>query len=167
MPALGGRMVRLFRPRGPEAGASELHPLEWLSLARCYRDLAWDEVGIAAYRTALDGPLASPERLHALRELGYLYKRAARRAEAAALWEEWIGTIPGEELTPYLELAKHHEWHTADLTAARGWAAWALQIAEAWAEGEARDEVMAQLRHRLARIERKLAGMAVGDDVPE
>jgi len=167
MPALGSRMVRLFRPGGMEYNASELHPLEWLSLARCYRDLSWEEAGIAAYRAALDGPLAGIERLQALRELGYLYKRAGRRAEAAALWEEWIGTIPGDELTPYLELAKHHEWHTFDLVAARGWAAWALQIAEAWSSDSVREEVVAQLRHRLARLERKLAGAATPDDASE
>jgi uncharacterized protein len=167
MAALGARMAGLFRPLDPGTGKPGLHPLEWLSLARCYRDLCWDEAGISAYRAALDESLASSERPHALRELGYLYKRAGRRAEAAALWEEWIGSIPGDELTPYLELAKHHEWHTADLAAARGWAAWALQIAEASGGGDARDEAVAQLMHRLARLERKLAGSAAGDDLAE
>jgi uncharacterized protein YprB with RNaseH-like and TPR domain len=167
MPALGARMARLFRPNGPEAGTATLDPLEWLSLARCYRDLSWDEAGVAAYRAALNGALATAERSQVLRELGYLYRRAGRRAEAAALWEEWIGTLPGDELTPYVELAKHHEWHTADLAAARGWAAWALRIAEASAGGAARDEAIAQLRHRLTRIERKLAGMPASEDAGE
>jgi hypothetical protein len=160
MAALAARMVGLFRLRGPEADAADLHPLEWLSLARCYRDLSWDEAGIAAYRASLGGPLAGPERLHAIRELGYLYKRLERRAEAVALWEEWIGTFAGDDLTPYVELAKHHEWHTGDLAAARGWAAWALQIAEGGTGEYERDETLAQLRHRLARLERKLAGIA-------
>ena len=160
MAALAARMVGLFRLRGPEADAADLHPLEWLSLARCYRDLSWDEAGIAAYRASLGGPLAGPERLHAIRELGYLYKRLERRAEAVALWEEWIGTFAGDDLTPYVELAKHHEWHTGDLAAARGWAAWALQIAEGGTGEYERDETLAQLRHRLARLERKLSGIA-------
>jgi uncharacterized protein YprB with RNaseH-like and TPR domain len=167
MAALGSRMARLFRPGGAGYETPELHPLEWLSLARCYRDLSWEDAGIAAYRAALHGPLAGIERLQALRELGHLYKRTGRRAEAAALWEEWIGTIPGDELTPYLELAKHHEWHTADLAAARGWAAWALQIAEAWSSDTAREEVLAQLRHRLARLERKLTKTATPEDASE
>jgi uncharacterized protein len=160
MAALAARMVGLFRPRGLEAEAAELHPLEWLSLARCYRDLSWDELGIAAYRASLGGPLAGPERLHAIRELGYLYKRLERRAEAVALWEEWIGTFAGDELTPYVELAKHHEWYTGDLAAARGWTAWALKIAESWSSGYERDETLTQLRHRLSRLERKLTGTA-------
>ncbi len=54
-----------------------------------------------------------------LRELGYLYKRLERRDEAAGVWEDWIGTVSGDDLTPYIELAKHHEWHTLDLAAAR------------------------------------------------
>jgi len=50
--------------------------------------------------------------------------------------EEWIETIPGDDLTPYVELAKHHEWTTGDLAAARGWAAWALQIAAGGSGGD-------------------------------
>jgi hypothetical protein len=167
MAVLGARMVGLFRPRGVGAEASELHPLEWLGLARSYRDLAWDEAGIAAYRAALDGSLADAERVQVLRELGYLYKRLERRAEAAALWEEWIGTISGGDLTPYIELAKHHEWITGDLPAARGWSAWALRIAESGSGGETQGETVAQLRHRLARLERKLDGMASTEDASE
>ena len=99
-----------------------------------------------------------------LRELGYLYKRLERRDEAAEVWEDWIGTVSGDDLTPYIELAKHHEWHTLDLAAARGWAAWALRIAEGWPPGIAREEALADLRHRLERVERKLAGGAVTDE---
>ena len=35
---------------------------------------------------------------------------------------------------------------------------WALRIAEDWPSGIARAEAVADLRHRLARVERKLAG---------
>jgi uncharacterized protein len=166
MAVLGARMVGLFRQRGVHDGALDLHPLEWLSLARCYRDVAWDEAGIAAYRAALGGSLSGAERVHVLRELGYLYKRLERRPEAAALWEEWIGTISGDDLTPYIELAKHHEWVTGDLAAARGWSAWALRIAEGGSSG-AQIETLAELRHRLARLERKLSGVASEKDAPE
>ena len=96
--------------------------------------------------------------------LSLLYKRQAWRDQAAELWEEWISTVPGEDLTPYVELAKHHEWHTRDLAAARGWAAWALRIAEGWPSGITREVTVAELRHRLERVERKLAGGAVTDN---
>ena len=90
------------------------------------------------------------DRRQAMRELGSLLKRLKRREEAAALWEEWISTLPGDDYHPYVELAKHHEWFTMDLAAARGWTAWALRIAEAWSPGFARDEALAAFI-RLAR----------------
>ena len=96
-----------------------------------------------------------------------LLKRLARREEAVALWEEWIGAVPGEDVTPYVELAKHHEWHTADLAAARGWTAWAVRIAEGWSPGYTREATLLELRHRLARIERKLAGETVDEPSPD
>ena len=83
------------------------------------------------------------------------------------MWEDWIGTVAGDDLTPYVELAKHHEWHTLDLAAARGWAAWALRIAEGWPPGTHAAEAVADLRHRLERVERKLGGNAVADDPAE
>jgi len=66
--------------------------------------------------------------------------------------------VPGDDLTPYIELAKYHEWHTGDLAAARGWVAWAARLGEGGAAGPAQAIVAAELRHRLARIEKKLAG---------
>ncbi len=158
MPLLGARMARLFRPESLAEHLAELHPLECWSLGRCYDALNWAEASIAAYRAALDRAPTNPELTQVLRELGYLYKRLARRDEAAEVWEAWISTVSGDDLTPYIELAKHHEWHTLDLAAARGWAAWALRIAEGWASGIAREEAVADLRHRLERLERKLAG---------
>jgi len=164
MVVLGARMARFFRPESPPEYPAELHPLEVWSLGRCYDALDWVDASVVAYRTALDRAAGDPLVTQILRELGYLYKRLERRDEAAEVWEDWIGTVSGDDLTPYIELAKHHEWHTLDLAAARGWAAWALRIAEGWPPGIARAEALAELRHRLKRVERKLAGNAVADD---
>ena len=164
MVVLGVRMARFFRPESSPEYPVELHPLEVWSLGRCYDALDWVDASVVAYRTALDRAAGDPLVTQILRELGYLYKRLERRDEAAEVWEDWIGTVSGDDLTPYIELAKHHEWHTLDLAAARGWAAWALRIAEGWPPGIARAEALAELRHRLKRVERKLAGNAVADD---
>jgi tetratricopeptide (TPR) repeat protein len=164
MVVLGARMARFFRPESLVERLPELHPLEWWSLGRCYDALDWVEASIAAYRAALERAPGNPEMTQVLRELGYLYKRLERRDEAVGVWEDWISTVVGDDLTPYIELAKHHEWHTFDLAAARGWAAWALRIAEGWPPGITREGVLAELRHRLERVERKLAGNAVADD---
>ena len=139
MPLLGARMARHFQPESLTVRLRELHALECWSLGRCYDALDWVEESIGAYRTALDRASGEPESAQVLRELGFLYKRLERRDEAAEVWETWISAVPGADLTPYIELAKHHEWQTLDLAAARGWAAWALRIAEGWPPGIARD----------------------------
>jgi hypothetical protein len=163
MPILAARLARHFEPADPVGRLVGLHPLDCASLGRCYVGLAgesaaavWDEAAIVAYRTALNGALADAERANAFCDLAFLLKRLERREEAAGVWEEWISAVPDADLTPYIELAKHHEWHTGNLKAARGWVAWALRIAEERSSAGARDEVIAELRHRLARIERKL-----------
>ena len=161
MVVLGAHMARFFRPENPAERLPELHPLECWSLGRCYDALDWIDASITAYHAAMDRMPSGPELAQILRELGYLYKRLERRDEAVEVWEAWIGTLAGDDLTPYVELAKHHEWHTLDLPAARGWAAWALRIAEGWPPGTARAEAAADLQHRLDRLERKLAGERV------
>jgi uncharacterized protein YprB with RNaseH-like and TPR domain len=157
MVLLAARMGRLFRADDILQEIAALHPLECLSLAYCYEALGWTDAGIMAYRAALGGSSDTGKRAEVLRALGFLYKRLGRLDEAAALWEEWIGTVAGDDLTPYVELAKHHEWRTADLAAARGWAAWALRIAEGWSPSAWRDAAVSELQHRLARLERKLS----------
>jgi hypothetical protein len=158
MALLGARLADLFELDGVEERLARLHPLECLSLAHCYEALTWTEAGIAAYRAAQSGLTGGPERGAVLRDLGFFYKRMGRLDEAATVWEEWLSTAGDAELTPYIELAKHHEWRTLDLGAARGWAAWALHIAEGWPDGVERQLTLEELRHRLARLERKLGG---------
>lgn len=156
MPLLAARLAQFFRPADPTPYLVELHPSECIRLARCYEALGWDAAGESAYRVALAGPLPPGDRGQALRDLSFLLKRLERRAEAATLWEEWISGVPDADLTPYVELAKYHEWHTGDLAAARGWTAWALHIAEGRPPGPDRATTLAELRHRLERLERKL-----------
>jgi uncharacterized protein YprB with RNaseH-like and TPR domain len=163
MALLGARMARYFRREALDAFVADLDPAECVSLGRCYDTLGWVEASVRSYRVALQRPAAAESQVLALRELSLLYKRLAWREQAAELWEEWVSTVAGEDLTPYVELAKHHEWHTGELAAARGWAAWALRIAEGWPPGFAREDAVAQLGHRLARIERKLVGLNPGE----
>ena len=159
MARLAGRLAWLFEISHLEQHVAQLHPLDCLSLARCYGAVEWFEAGEVAYRAALRQVAAAAERALVFRELSFFLKRLERRAEAAALWEEWIGTVAGDDLTPYIELAKYHEWHTLDLVTARGWTAWAIHSIQDWPPGFAREEKLATLQHRLLRLERKLAGL--------
>ncbi|MDW8316399.1 MAG: ribonuclease H-like domain-containing protein [Anaerolineae bacterium] len=142
------------------------HPADGVSLGRAYEELGWLARSEAAYRRALASSLAPELRRAALSRLGDLLKRQGRHAEAAEVWLEWITSVSGPDLTPYVELAKHAEWREGDLAAARKWTLWALHLAQGQPAGPDREQVLAELRHRLARIEAKLAGRrpeATGD----
>ena len=156
MPLLAARMARLFRLPNLKAEIGRSHPLECLSLARCYEALGWAEAGVEACRAALAGELGGADRVRVLSHLGFLLKRLGRLEAAAEVWEELIRSTPDPGLTPYVELAKYHEWQTGDLAAAHDWAARAWKMVEGWPPGPARSAAQAELQHRLARLARKL-----------
>ena len=154
MALLAARMAYLFDQPQLHQRVAALHPLECASLARCYETLEWTESCEFAYRTALDGNLPDGERVEILRSLSLWFKRTGRRQEAAEIWETWISSVSDGDLMPYVELAKHHEWHTGDLTAARGWTAWALHLVERSSGGPASPSIArAELQRRLERLE--------------
>lgn len=157
MAPLAALLCAPFSLAGAALPEASLPAADWLSLGRCYEELEWLETGEAAYRRALAGALPAELRSLALRRLGGLLKRQERRAEAAAVWHDWITSVPGPEVTPYEELAKHHEWQELDLAAARKWTLWGLHTARQLPPGPAREEALSSLQHRLERLERKLA----------
>jgi hypothetical protein len=92
--------------------------------------------------------------------LGQLFKRQERWAEAAELWQLWLTSLPGNDATPYIELAKYCEWQTQDLEQAEMWTAWALhnlRTTPAWQRSPGQ---LSELEHRLGRIQRKRAAAA-------
>ncbi len=165
LPLLAAHLGRLYQIGDLSGRLAALDTGACLSLARAYADLGWHGAGEQAYRAVLARPASDDERQRAYRDLAYLLKRLGRYDEAAALWEEWITTTSADDLTPYIELAKYHEWHTGELALARGWAAWALRIVERAGPadrpfGPARETVIGELHHRLTRLEQKLATAA-------
>lgn len=132
-----------------------LHVNEAASLGRWYEEQGrWGEAE-AAYRRALAGPLPDALRRQVFLRLGLLLKRQGRREEAKAVWEAWVAELPDDDLTPYIELAKHYEWHEADPDAAQRWTEEALRIAHARSDLSMRAWLLAELEHRWARLERK------------
>jgi uncharacterized protein YprB with RNaseH-like and TPR domain len=148
-----------FEEEGRLFGDHAFHAVDYIALGRSFEALGWQETGEAAYRHALAGSLPEALRCHVLGRLGWLLKRQERRAEAVAVWQDWITSVPGPDPTPYEELAKHYEWHEVDLGVARKWTLWAIHTAGQMPPSPAREEALAGLDHRLARLERKLAGM--------
>ncbi len=168
MVALAARLCRhLGNPWGEKIDRRDL-----LSLARWYEDLGLVAEAERAYRTLLaaDGrsgiPLPLPLRAAALKGLALLLKRQERRLEALPLWEE-LAALARHDALAYIELAKTYEWHVRDLACAAAWARRGLALVQGWPPGQERQAALADLEHRLARLERKLAGLAEGDEAQE
>ena len=149
MVTLATQLCRIFG--GPSARES-LDPADLISLGKWYENLGLNAQAESAFRTALDGELLPLSRAAALTRLGLLLKRQERRQEAADVWKQ---LAEGDSVTGHVELAKLHEWHTGNLDQALAWTQAALQVVAAWPPGFERDEVGAELAHRLERLERK------------
>lgn len=94
----------------------------------------------------------------ASRALSLIYKRADRREEALVLWQE-MATLSVADIFPFIELAKHYEWHSPDaarLQSASKWAAHAYQIVITHHYHNA--DLRHALEHRLTRLKKKQSG---------
>ena len=104
------------------------------------------------------GASMAPIKIDALRSLGHLSRRAQRYSEAAEYWQRLIDVpgCPAHVLREATEaLAVHHEHRAHDLFAARAFALKSLAAVAAADQPRRRSHDEA-VRHRLARIERKL-----------
>ena len=146
---------------------------EALALGRIYEraandDRSGDRVSVLAraescYRQAAQSRTADL-RAEALYRLALRHRRERRFAEAAAIWREVIeltepravrriGGLGALRHVAAEALAIHHEHRDRDLTSARELALFAAKEAEAESNRPRADSV----RHRLARLDRKLA----------
>jgi uncharacterized protein len=158
MVALAERMGRALS----EGASAPLEREDWLSLGRCYEDLAQWPAAEGAYRRGLESVREPAAKAVAFGCLSQLLKRQRRWAEAAELWELWLTSVPGPDPTPYAELAKYCEWQLGDLEQAEMWTGWAihnLRTAPAWQRPPG---ALADLEHRLARLQRKRGAQPTG-----
>jgi uncharacterized protein len=152
--ALAGAICRQVGAAGTPEGA--LDGLDWFSLGRHYEQHGEAARAEHAYRCASEG-LTGAELREALRCLATLLKRHGRWQEATEIWERWITSVPGADLTPYIELAKVYEWDARDLEQAEVWAAFGLHTAQAAPAWQRLPGQVAALEQRLERIRRKRA----------
>jgi hypothetical protein len=132
---------------------ARLAPEEHAGLGRLWEP-SDTERAVESYRRALAAGLAGVHAERVRWRLAWWEKRRARWASACALWE--TATRAGVfDVRPWEELAKYHEHRARDLAAARSIVITAAQRARH--EG-APDVVLQALDHRLARLERRLAG---------
>jgi uncharacterized protein YprB with RNaseH-like and TPR domain len=153
MVALGEQLVRAYATSFEQIDA--LYAEELVSLAACH--VQRGEVGLAERAYACAAERAEAERLRADIYAGWsmLLKQQARWEEAAALWQRWLTSVGGADATPFIELAKYHEWRTHDLEQAEMWAAWGVHTVESAAAYQRLPGQLADLQHRLERIRRK------------
>jgi hypothetical protein len=145
-----------------------LAPGEWAGVGRVL-DRAGREVdAFVAWERALTDmdnlDEACAARLWA--EMALRHKRREAWAEALVLWDAWIESQP-LAVDPLVERAKYYEWTTGDLHAALSETDAALQRAERHPKGFKRTELLAELRHRKERLERKLANERTEESVNE
>jgi uncharacterized protein YprB with RNaseH-like and TPR domain len=137
--------------------AHEIHKAEdHLALALWHEAAGRLPEAERAYRAAVRGHLRDEEQFKAHSRYAAFLKRQGRRAEAVEHWEA-LFTLAPREFWPPVELAKYFEWEAGDPATALGWARVALKAAGRRPGGWQRDEAVNDLRHRVARLERKAA----------
>jgi hypothetical protein len=152
MAALAERICGLLRADDTERG---IHGLDWLSLGRSHERAGERQAAENAYRRAIDALTDRKAQAEAFYALGQLQKQQQRWTEAAATWEQWLTTVPSADATPYIELAKVCEWQLRDLEQAEMWTGWGLHMVNSLQPWQRFPGQLADLEHRLKRLERK------------
>jgi len=141
---------------------------DYLSLGAFYERVGWVDEALSAYQIATQG---GPAQREALKQLAALLKRLGRYDEAMGIWRACLN---GEDVHPYIELAKQLEHRLHDYAEAER----IIHEALAWLHSphnmlprSERRRVTNDLEHRLKRVERHIvAGRGRGGavhDLPE
>ncbi|MCJ7739086.1 MAG: ribonuclease H-like domain-containing protein [Anaerolineae bacterium] len=147
--------VHLARAYADPWTDTTLSGAEFFGLARWYAAERRLDDAERAYTTALEHKLSPELREKTLGRLALLLKQADRRDEAFAYWQQ-LASESSSSTEGHIEMAKHLEWHTANLPLAAEWTRTALSQASNWPQGMLRDLEIETLEHRLRRLERKM-----------
>ena len=149
--ALAGRIGRLL---GVPADLEDSY-CDYLALGRLCERSGRTERAMRAYRIAGERG-GRWDAAVARKHLSFLFKRLGRHDEAMAIWR---GALGGGEIYPYVELAKQLEHRLRNYGEARRVVLQAMALLRGRRAGVARsrsERLMAELEHRLARVERRL-----------
>lgn len=150
---LASQVLDRYAVQRPESLASS----EALAVARWHQAAGRTQDADAAFQSALSGSDAPELRREVLRWYTAHLKRGDRRTEAVSGWEQWHALDAADPL-PCVELAMYYEWHAAELQPALDWSRQARAAVAGWPKGWRRERALAEIDHRIARLERKLAG---------
>lgn len=145
------RMVSSPETMGLAAG-------EWSGVGRVFDRAGREAETFAAWERALSAETGALDETCAARlwrEMGVRYKRRKAWEQAFAVWNDWAMCHP-LDVEPLVERAKYYEWTSKDLAAALAETEAALGRAERHPNGPKQADTLSALRHRKARLERKL-----------
>lgn len=148
--ALTARLAALFEGRE----AQEVPAADRCALARIYWQLGRPGDAITSYETALAASLAPWARERAMLELSACYKRLQHDERAIDLWLSLVQNPAVRSIVPHVELAKHYEHRLRDPGTALQYALAAQALLQ---KNPRSSRQLAELGHRVARLQRKLA----------
>ncbi|HNT76290.1 MAG TPA: ribonuclease H-like domain-containing protein [Anaerolineae bacterium] len=138
---------------------------EWAGMGRVYDRAGREADALAAWERALSGDAGDLDPACAARlwrEIGARHRRAGAWESACAAWEAWAARLP-LDVEPLIERAKYDEWTARDLDAALAETIAALERASQQQRGPMRTLLIADLRHRQERLERKRANERISE----
>ncbi len=144
----------------PETALAEAE--DWLSLARAYAADGKLDLAVVACESALGRGLSAESADDARELLALIHRRSGDWDPAVAIWRAMTDDASTNRVFPFEELAKYHE-HRADhrdLHRALEIAALALELVrnQRLRPKRGRFRAIADLEHRIARLERRIAG---------
>lgn len=163
MVSLAEQVCRHFQDPLTSAADGELKGLDLLALGHAQEQAGDVAAAEKAYRRALESVVDDEAKADLFFRLGRLLKRRERWPEAVAIWQRWLGSVPGPDPRPYVELAKYCEWEAKDLEQAEMWTSWALHNQQSVPAWQRSTGAIAELEHRLQRIQSKMANQQTDD----
>ena len=135
-----------------------------VALGRLYERTGRVDEAIRLYRVAVSCG-GDEDKAEAGRYLSFLLKRLGRREEAMEIWRDQLGN---GRIYPYVEMAKHLEHREGDFAKARRLVIESIEsvrVQSADASDPSIEQALAELKHRLARLDRRIAARegGVGD----
>lgn len=144
-----------------ESGVEE--GLDLIDMASLFEDLGEWETATELYARGLTCDLSPDVRESAMRRLATLQRRRGCLDGAVAVWEEAAGQ---QHVYACVELAKHYEHRVRDYRQAAAITQQAIEtVAGANIPNYVRRRYLAELNHRLARLQRKIARNAPLDNL--
>jgi len=139
----------------PAAGLVR-HGVDLVAMGKLFEHVGDVDTAMRLYDRALsDNPTGQPYD-EAVRRLSFAHKRRGNLEEATALWR--TATQAGQ-LYAYIELAKFYEHRRRDYAEATRWTEGAVALVQhAELPRHARSRTVAELTHRLKRLQRKMDG---------